>query len=562
MGKIKEIYKRINKNVLGILICGAIGAIIFLLIYGIDKIDVTNEKWLLTGGDLQQHYLGWKFFRSSPWQFPIGEMSNINYPFHASVIFTDSIPLFAIIFKVLSPILPETFQYFGIYGIIAFTLQGIFSYLLIHRFVDNKKYCIIGSIFFIVSPVVLQRMYGHTALAGHFIILMALCLWVYNNKLSKKIKLKSTLWILLCLLAVTVHLYFLPMVLIIMTITFINDFIKDKSTLLKSILILLLSCLLSVITIYALGGFPSENLGYTSGGVGYFSSNLNTFCNPTNVKDSILSNKAIFGGQEEGFGYLGFGILSLLGILIYNFFSNKGKIDKIKNEYSITSIILIVISIIIATALNFTLDDKTILNIKLPTIIVKIISIFRSTGRFIWTADYIFMMVALVSFYKYWNNKTKKGNYILYMFIVMCLCIQIFDLRNYLTAKHNDFQKYKQEENIISNEYVSIFSKYEHVIFLPASNVISKMEKMYYFANIAIESKCTINNFYFARSYEDTLNYSDETINELCEGKTKDNSIYVIIDEELTQKLQEKNQNLFYYTINETTVAFPQPVNI
>lgn len=44
-----------------------------------------------------------------------------------SVLYTDSIPLFAIFFKALSPLLPETFQYFGLFGLMCYMLNGGFA---------------------------------------------------------------------------------------------------------------------------------------------------------------------------------------------------------------------------------------------------------------------------------------------------------------------------------------------------------------------------------------------------------------------------------------------------
>lgn len=45
------------------------GMAAFVMIYGIKILDVTYDAWLLNGGDLSQHYLGWCFFRESDWCF-------------------------------------------------------------------------------------------------------------------------------------------------------------------------------------------------------------------------------------------------------------------------------------------------------------------------------------------------------------------------------------------------------------------------------------------------------------------------------------------------------------
>lgn len=60
-----------HKTALLTILSGLIGAIVFILIYGIEVLSVTNDAWLCNSEDLTQHYLGWVFFRDSNWNFPI-----------------------------------------------------------------------------------------------------------------------------------------------------------------------------------------------------------------------------------------------------------------------------------------------------------------------------------------------------------------------------------------------------------------------------------------------------------------------------------------------------------
>ncbi len=139
-----EIYDSITKKQIGILLAagGLIGAVIFIICYGFAVLDVTNDGWLLKGGDLMQHYVGWKAYRQSPWQFPIGMTEGLIYPDETCVIYTDSIPLFAIFFKLLSPLLPETFQYFGLWGIMSFILMGGISAVILRKGTDKLYLCV------------------------------------------------------------------------------------------------------------------------------------------------------------------------------------------------------------------------------------------------------------------------------------------------------------------------------------------------------------------------------------------------------------------------------------
>ena len=81
---------------------------IFGLIYGYDILNPTYDVWIFKDGyhDIIQHYMGWLFYRQSPWHFPIGLIDNLAYPYQFSMIYTDSIPILAVFFKSISFLSP------------------------------------------------------------------------------------------------------------------------------------------------------------------------------------------------------------------------------------------------------------------------------------------------------------------------------------------------------------------------------------------------------------------------------------------------------------------------
>ena len=191
------------------------GLFFFLYIYGVRIINPTYTDWLLHSDDLEgsvdltQHYLGWVFYRNSPWQFPFGLTEGL-YSSPVSVIYTDSIPLFAFIFKLLSPILPTDFQYFGMYGLLSYVLMGGFAVLLVRRFCKSSLILhIVSAIIFVANPVLLNRMFLHTALAGHFIIVAGLCLFFYHDTFS--FRKGCLLWTVLISCGTLINAYFTPM---------------------------------------------------------------------------------------------------------------------------------------------------------------------------------------------------------------------------------------------------------------------------------------------------------------------------------------------------------------
>jgi len=101
-----------------------LGCIFFYSVVGIGPLDPQNLSWIFGRFDPPQHYLGWSFYRNSPWSLPIGSNPNYGIDIGSSVVYSDSVPIMAIFFKLLSPFLGSPFQYFGIWLLICFALQA------------------------------------------------------------------------------------------------------------------------------------------------------------------------------------------------------------------------------------------------------------------------------------------------------------------------------------------------------------------------------------------------------------------------------------------------------
>ena len=151
------------------------GVCAFFIICGPRFLDPTNVAWLV-GGDPLQHYLGWAFFRNSPWTWPVGLSPQYGLDFSNSIVFTDSIPLLAIPFKALAPLLPETFQYLSIWVMLCFVLQAYFAFRLIGLISSNIAIQCMGSVLFLFSPPLIFRLSLHESLMGHFLLLASLYL--------------------------------------------------------------------------------------------------------------------------------------------------------------------------------------------------------------------------------------------------------------------------------------------------------------------------------------------------------------------------------------------------
>ncbi len=237
-----------------------IGAVIFLLIYGFSSLWPTNVSFLYnsTDADVFNHQLGFDFYRISPWQNPIGVQSYYPYPYESSVIFSDSIPLLAIFFKLISPILPEFFQYFGIWIFLCFILQGVAASLILRKLGIGYIKTMFCVPFFIINVPVLFRCFHHSALAGQWLILFAFLLILCESEMSARKR--TILWALLCSGAILIHGYLFFMCGFLMSFSCFYQFFKNRKRI--SSLIVFFACVVFSLLAYWLGGgfLPHENV--------------------------------------------------------------------------------------------------------------------------------------------------------------------------------------------------------------------------------------------------------------------------------------------------------------
>lgn len=120
-----------------------LGVLVFVLVFGVSTLDVTNDAFCRGGyieKDIQQHYAGWLFYRQSSAGWPLCIARGINYPDGLSVAYTDSIPLVAALLKPVANLVGGTFQYMGWFTLVCFALQGGFGALLAGLFLPGARH--------------------------------------------------------------------------------------------------------------------------------------------------------------------------------------------------------------------------------------------------------------------------------------------------------------------------------------------------------------------------------------------------------------------------------------
>lgn len=461
-----------------IFLWAVIGAAVFFLLYGIQPLKVTDDRWIYNGymePDIIQHYAGWMLYRNSEWSWPLGRISSVlGNDCSTFLSYTDSIPLVAIILKIFSPILPVTFQYFGWYIFLCFVLQSVFAGKIASLFSDDDVFIELSCLLITLSPVLIERAFRHTALASHWLILAALYLY-FKVKIQKADVERRTVlrgFVLLNALATGLHPYFVPMIMGIMCAFIAEKFVTEKSGKVRFELCLCFICSLIGIGAvgYVIGLFGSVSVvhGNNLGGYGFFSMNMNALINPVSLgyEDGLLPKWSLFLpvreqilGNYDGFNYLGIGVISALGgILVYSAVNAKKVFPQIvalvKNNWAI---VLVLSGLCLYAWSNvITWDDKVVLTYEVPKILYPIYSTFKASSRYFYPVLYM-IDIFILFFVSNIIVKNKKK------ILLLILLLQVLDFSKVFIAKRQIFS-----EKNISKEYQ------EHSEFLEEIDELSK----------------------------------------------------------------------------------------
>ena len=481
------------------------GALVFLLVWGW-QLDVSRIDWIMApGGDLSQHYLGWKFFRMAPSAWPLGFIPSLAYPIGAPLALTDSIPLLAFIFRPFANFLPEPFQYLGIWGLVSLTLQGCFGFALSKRYLGNSRQALLASTLFVLTPLLLSRITMHTALTAHWLILAALCLLLSMNT-------KILPWSLLITAAILIHPYLALLVLGTNLLAALRE--HNYKSLGASVVIML-------VISWAIGLFKGEP---SAVGYGYATLSLDALLNPMGWS-SFLPTLPTGPYQFEGLLYPGIGVLFLVAMSLAHK-PTRTTLKTLPKQFPFlfsTCVFLIIIAI----SHQVWLGDTIIARLPLSRGMVEdFFGIVRASGRLIWPVYYL-VLTALMALLAKRNKKTQL------IILGIALTLQILDLRTPLLAAHAR-SNITWQSPLQDQLWQEIPKYYDHIWIMPAASSTTFTGAGYEpIALYAAEHGMTLNAAYFSRPLRGLTEQMNEGLATLRRGGDEQTA-YVFFDDPIT----------------------------
>ncbi len=492
----------------------------FLYLFGFRVLNVYDTNFVYAGGDFTVSYLGSVFYRLDEWRWPLLMHTNLAYPFGISVHGTDGSPLLSLIFKVFHKFfgLPADVQFVGIWTLICYILQAVFSVLIFRKAFKNKFLIVIASCFFISAPIMMMRVFAHINLICHFILLWAILLWM-NNRLTMKTWIQMgiimTLGILTCP-------YFLPMTAGFFGILILQQvLIEKKAKLLSAVKGILFLTAVFWFWFYLLGMLSTGQV-LSSGGWRTLSLNMITLFNPMWTSSRVLTNLTP-GVDVDSDNYFGLGLLILLVCMI-PYSLKYCTFQSIKKNILI--ILLVIGFILFALSPQIKCGTMTLFEYNPGSLIEWLGSVFRYSGRFFWPVWYLLAFFII----KQLAQSFPKGVYII---LPLLLAVQIWDVYPGYHLKHNlAATLYIPHDPFISEEWDRLDKKYQN-IFIFANN--ENYRDMWRWA---IRKNKNVNYGFLNRPSAETQNLVNETREAILSGVVPSKDYFYLIDKPFMKQIE------------------------
>ncbi|KXV44017.1 DUF6311 domain-containing protein [Gluconobacter roseus] len=362
------------------------------LIQGHVPASVQNSR-----DDFFQHIIGQIYYLQQEWQWPLLTAWRLDAPFGTNIAMTDSIPLAALLLKLVHPLFPNMLQGVTLYLALCWTLQPVCAVFALRSLGEKRLLPALAvGVFSACFPTFLARL-GHAALCGHWILLVAIGLYFRATRPGAD---SRPVWVLAILTALTllVHPYLMVMTGAVLGAVSLTLLLRNRDW--KTCTGSLLATVASGTGIILLGSVLGYWGGASGGGYGFYSMNL---ASPFWPVHSTLFPAVpqtwveATGGQYEGYQYLGAGVLFVLAMVI---FTRKGRslLASFPKQHAGLLLACLALTVIAISNRIYLFHIPVLLtHLRVPGA-----EQMRSSGRMFWPVAYLIMLGAVYGLCRAW----------------------------------------------------------------------------------------------------------------------------------------------------------------
>lgn len=410
-------------------------AVFCLLVFDSGFLLGTSPYWHAPRGlvgkswaDLPTALSGYNYFVRDVWKLPLLQTTKLGLPNPVTIISTGSVAIVCLLGRVLYQTTGLMVNPFGVWAVLCLLGAASAMTALVAQLGGRGiAAAVAATVFGLCMPTLLAR-WGHLSLMAQWEPILALLVYFRSGTSQWRIRgTGSTL--LLAVVTLFTDAYLFVMVMGILAATLARGLAERRLSVYRAGLVVasfavVLGCLLSV------GGFLDTGGSLQDGGFGTFSANL--------LSPLVPLPSAIFpalsqnfydptGGQYEGYCYIGLGGMFLLVVALpWLCCSVRQKL------YRLAPLLVVVAGFtLFALSNHIYVGPWQAIHIPLPTSVLALASIFRSSGRFVWPALYALVAALIAGAAARWG---RAGAWLL----IIAALLQILDtapLRSALSVR-------------------------------------------------------------------------------------------------------------------------------
>ena len=451
-------FERIDNTRLGSdAVAGLLGVVFFSFTVGLEKLKPRYVGWLIHG-DQQTMLLGWWFYASDRWRWPLGANPMLGWEGTNSIVYTDSWPGLALIFKILNIGAVIHGQYFGLgllLGSVALFVgaRRLFGSLEVGFLPSLAATGLLGT----TSVFWYMQRWGPAISAGLPIVVWALYFYIDDPKHPASLWRR---WSLLLVAAVATNAYLTFAATPILGALLVRRFVHDRRSWFGSLVGLMTVGAITVGSMYALGYSTLSSKWAQTGGYGWYSANVLGLFDSKGAS-RLLPDLPSIAGQHEPTA-LGIGTLLLAAALLANRLRSRVPfgIRKSLKEHAPLAVVLIGLAILAVT--NIVSIGSWSFRVPLPARIEHGLSIFRSSARLLWPM----VIVVTVSVTTIALRRIRRGAII----VSLALAVQLVDstpqIQSVASARDGDAVQIPFD----SEFWTSVPARFATIASVPAAN--------------------------------------------------------------------------------------------
>lgn len=424
----------ISINRFTVVIAMILGALYAFTLFEPSFILGRSVYWTEPFGDRITNLIGALYFAHDDWRFPLFYVPGLAFPEGTNIVYTDSLPLLALIDKVIFKISGEWVNYFGLWLFICFPLLALFIAFATKEGGAKDVVSVLGATFLaLASPALLIR-FGHATLMAHFLI-------AWSFYLYWKLIRSTDSWAVIaqfCVVAalsVVLQAYFLMMVLPFLLAALAQGVMLGRVTVRNATLSFATAVGVILATAWIAGIIGPGSISANAWGFGYYSMNvLSPFLPSREWLPEYIAQHITWdgngyswdatGGQYEGYNYLGAGMLLLL---IVHLSTSRDLVKKALKRH-VFLVLALTGLLLFALSNRVFVGDWLVFDIPMFPLLRKITEHFRTGGRLFWPIYYVLTVALVLLTFQRFSPRIAKA------LIITAVCLQLADTQH---LRHN-----------------------------------------------------------------------------------------------------------------------------